>query len=109
MRHWLALALLVPVLALAQGVQRAPPRELRAVVTVDLGSVGTNACTHTNVAVPGALIGSECATSQPSGFPDQIIVTCHVDEPSVVDLHVCNLGIPHDPPRATYSVRVFNP
>lgn len=107
MRPWLALALLVPVLALAQGVHRAPLRSLRATVTVDLGNILTNACTHTDVPLVGAVAGAECVTALPGGFPDQTFATCHVDAPGNIDLHVCNLGNPYDPPLATYSVRVF--
>jgi hypothetical protein len=90
-------------------VSRTPTDVLRATTTIDLASVAANACSHTDVALVGAVVGAECATSLPAGFPDNAISHCHVDAADNVDLHVCSLGSPYDPPSATYSVRVFNP
>jgi hypothetical protein len=107
--RWVALAaLLLPPMTSAQAVKREL-RWIRATITVDLTSVSSNARSHTHVTVPGAVLGAECMASLPGGYPDQVFAVCHVDSPGTIDLHVCNLGTPYDPPSGTYSVRVFNP
>lgn len=82
---------------------------LRATSTTDLGNIATNACTDTTITVTGAVVGGECITGTPAGFPSQVITSCHIESGDTVHAHVCNFGAPYDPPSATYSVRVFNP
>lgn len=91
------------------GYSLLDPEPLRATTTVNLGPIGTDACTNTTVTVTGAVTGAECVAGLPAGLPDQLFATCHVESADTVHAHVCNLGTSYDPPNATYSVRVLNP
>lgn len=103
------LALATPAAAELVRSYSRPVRWVRHTQSIDLAQLVTNACSHDSLTVTGAEVGGECAASIPTGSPDQVIAFCHVEAAAHVDLHVCNLGNPYDPPAGVYSVRVLNP
>lgn len=83
---------------------------LTATASIDFGSIAAQACSYSDISLPGAAVGDTAMVGTPSGLADGLFASARVSVADTLRLGVCNLsGAIQDPPNLTFRVTVTKP